>query len=231
MRGGKAAGAGAGVAVAAVLVCTVVVPLGAAAPQGGVPVPPDVQAAQALISLAYPELRDRSLTLHFTAADGGLRVRVAEAVNPVSAPAGVVVPDLVEATVQLGADGRLVRFRAEGVLVASAARRALALALRAHPQWTEAERQARLMALGARQVPPGRFDARLDLARWARFLGASALISAAAFQWGASAPPDNSPPGPTWVASLTAASGDGRTLRYRVEFEPLGGRLVALTRE
>jgi hypothetical protein len=87
------------------------------------------------------------------------------------------------------------------------------------------------MALGARQVPPGRFDARLDLARWARFLGASALISAAAFQWGASAPPDNSPPGPTWVASLTAASGDGRTLRYRVEFEPLGGRLVALTRE
>ena len=221
-----------GLGAVLVLVAALLVPIHAAGPQrGGPTVSADVQAAQALLVLAYPELLDRPVTFRFVATDGGLRVRVAEAVDPLAAPAGEAQPDLVEVVVEFGSDGQLARFRAEGALVSSPARDALSAAMQAHPRWTEEERDTRLAALHAAHPRGGPFDVRLDVARWARFLGANAHAAAAAFDWGATGPPDSPSDGPRWVAHLTSTGTGGRPAQYRLDFEPLGGRLVAITRQ
>lgn len=65
-----------------------------------------------------------------------------------------------------------------------------------------------------------------------RFLGAAATAEPARFVWWAQGPDGMSPPVVTalWVIDATATNSSGPAVRYQFSYEPIGGRLVGVTK-
>lgn len=68
---------------------------------------------------------------------------------------------------------------------------------------------------------------------WQTFLGRTATADRTTFQWkrDAKTPAVASTGAPAWITETTATGKDGKTLRYRLEFEPFGGQLVGVVRQ
>lgn len=199
--------------------------------------PAALRAAQELIVAAYPELLERPLEFQARFERGEWLVSVAAAPEPVPgqplAARTAPLPVLVRARATFDAADQLTRFSADGPWLFDAANAVFRESLRQHPEWTGAEADAELRRLGSTTGAAVGFTPRVgpERAALARHLGVGATAGAAAFQWRETAP--GAPPDgrlkPLWITEVVATQG-GQVVSYRLEYEPVGGRLVGITR-
>lgn len=200
-------------------------------PEGTEGTPEAVWQAQAFVLAAYPDLIDRPLAITLRQdADGAVLVSVAEDLAATSAE--VPVPPLVTARVAFDADVRLTRYDAYGPLLHEAENLALQDQLIANPRWVDSDADVWLMRQGVRST----FGTALEVAPEARTavgaqLGTELVAAPTAFRWYQ----ESSAAGrvfrsrPAWIAETSVRVSDGTTRVYELEYEPFGGRLIAVT--
>jgi hypothetical protein len=200
--------------------------------------PAALRAAQELIVAAYPELMERPLEFPARFERGEWLVSVAFAPalvsgQPTTTAAAEPRPVLLRARAAFDATNQLERFAADGPFVFDAANITLRESVRQHPEWSGLEADAELRRLGSRQGAAGTFTPRAgpDTAAVARHLGTAISAGAARFQWREAAPgaPPEGRVRPLWVQEVVAARG-GQAVTFQLEYEPMGGRLVSITR-
>ena len=106
-----------------------------------------------------------------------------------------------------------------------------------HPEWQDSDVDLWVTAAGGQTTVTGVGPARVsELATpgWARFIGVRPATAAPAFRSASrgSAPTvsrGETTGAPAWVVDATSTGADGAALRYRVEYEPFSGRLVAIS--
>ena len=108
-----------------------------------------------------------------------------------------------------------------------------------HPEWGESDLDAWVTTTGGRTTVTGVAPSEVQdstTRSWRGVLGANVATGTPAFRW--KAPPDQkgvaripSTGNPAWTVSATATAANGATLRYVLEYEPFGGRLVAVSRQ
>jgi hypothetical protein len=200
--------------------------------------PAALRAAQELIIAAYPELLERPLEFQARFERGEWLVSVAEAPalqsgQPTTAAAAQPLPVLLRARAAFDAANQLERFAADGPWLFDAANITLRESVRQHPEWSGVEADAELRRLGSRAGSSGAFTPQVapEATTMARHLGTGVSRGAPQFQWRDVSP--GAPPGgrvrPRWVMEV-AATRDGAAVFYQLEYEPVGGRLVGITR-
>ena len=218
------------------------------------PVPADVRAAHLFVLAAYPDLVTRPITVSLTPLNGQVVVRVVDATPP--GPSNTDAAPLVSAVVAFDAAGRVTTYAATGALLEDTRNRAFLQEMAAHPEWSEADAEGRLDSLGGRSTARPSPGSTPSETKWRTFLGVSVSAAPARLRWKgdpsapraasvspatlaaltASQAPGLPPPPtlaikPAWIAEITAETGGPAPARYRVEYEPFGGRLIAVVRQ
>jgi hypothetical protein len=231
---------------------------GQASETSGSGLPLNVAVAQQFVLAAYPDLRGRAVQMLAVPAGQTVVVRVID--PPARFEDGRTVVPLVEATVGFDAAGEIVGYQATGVLLDSIRHDQLWEQVRVHPEWTAADVEGWMVGVGGpptvgRSAPGAE---ALDSAPWRRYLASTLAAQGSRFRWRADGAADTAAPpvavgdlrahGVTPPASMTAApplltvkpvwrvdavgtSPQGQPIRYRLEFEPFGGRLVGAVRQ
>ncbi len=227
-----------GLAPAILAVTVLAAPLGAqVSGQNRSPaVPAALGAAQDFLGVAYPDLLRRSVRMTLQPAGSTLVMHLEDAVNPLRQERDSQPPALLDAVLDWGAGGTIARYAASGALVEQTRNRAFRQALTDHPQWADADALGWLISAGAVTQDDRTAPAALhfEAARWTAFLGAAPQAGAVTFQYR-----DDTQAGPrkpfrarpAWVLPVTGTDGAGHPQTYQFEFEPLAGRLVAITRQ
>jgi hypothetical protein len=214
-----------------VLMCPAV--LGAqerAADSEGQGMPADIMAAHTFLLTAYPDLAGRPLQIQARRDGDGV---VASVVDLAASRADGAAPPLVTARFEFDRDTRLRRFDGYGSLLHEADNLALQQELIANPRWIESDADVWLTGRGAASTfaaPSGALDGRS--AAVAERIGAQ-LVAGTRFEWHTG---HLSKEGgrvfrsrPAWVTEAVAAAPDGTALIYQFEYEPFGGRLIAVS--
>jgi len=203
------------------------------ASRGDVTVPVDVMRAQEFILTAYPELRARSVQISVRADAKTLLTSVVEAVNPLLRKRTERLETLVDAQITFAADGLLQSYVADGAWLNSTQNRQLIDVLREQRLTTDRAAADWLTAVGAVPTRTGAIEKASDLAKpvWSAFLGEGSTASASRFVWRDGVEKNAESARPGHVVEVTSASRAGKPVRFRCEFEPIGGRLVAVTRQ
>lgn len=195
--------------------------------------PPEVAAAQTFLFAAYPDLIERPLAITLHTTDDGVAVSVVEDVGP--AGADEPRPPLLTASFVFDAGAQLRRFDAHGPLVNEEQTLALQDELVVNPRWIDSDADVALTRQGARSTFGTAFEPLHAGAARAleEQLGASRTAAPARFRWyqdGTDAQPifRNRP---AWVTEATRSGPDDAPVTYRFEYEPFGGRLIAVVRE
>jgi hypothetical protein len=228
-----------------------------APPANGLPA--DVRAARDLVFGAYPDLIGRPVNIEITPIGDSYAIRVTDA--PAQGEKASALPSLVSAFVSFDAQSRLKTYTASGVLLEDARNQALRQQLAAHPEWQESDIDLYLQQITGRSAAEGLAPPAQTAEKSRAALGATATIAQAptlrlrseaaasdavatervaprsrsAFQ-PPPAPP-NLPPPPAsavksvWVVEATTEGANGETARYRLEYEPISGRLVGAVRQ
>ncbi len=202
-----------------------------------VTMPPDIVAAQSFVFAAYPELAGRALLMHLKPENGQVLIAISEAESP-AASVEAVTPPLIVGSIAFDAKGQLQRYAAHGALLDDTRNKLLLQQAAAHPEWGESDLDAWLTAAGGRTTVTGvaPSEVQASMARpWKSALGANMVTGPATFQLKARSDQKSAPNVPTtgvpgWTVPATATAADGSTLQYVLEYEPFGGRLVAVTR-
>jgi hypothetical protein len=205
-------------------------PAGAQGPTG--PMTPSLARAQGFLYFAYPELVGRQVTFAFNQVGSTIAATVSEPRNPLLEPTTPRVEPLIGATLEFAADGRLLAFAATGTVVSSALNRQVRETLLVEAPWTDEHAAVRLMRAGATAGPDegAGIAGRIAAEPWQTFLGSAVAVGTPVFKFR-----DEGAPGPdgpirgalSWVVPVTAGEQTARA-SYQLEFEPFGGRLVAV---
>lgn len=203
-----------------------------------VTMPPDILAAQAFLFATYPDLAGRALVIQMKPEQGQVVMSVVEASSPAEA-AEATMPPLLIGRIAFDDHGQLQQFAARGALFDQTRNDLLAKQLVAHPDWGESDLDAWLTSVGGRSTVTGVAPAEVAASSgqpWRNALGQNVSTTPPTFRWRpaadrAGAVKVATTGAPTWVVSATATAADGATLRYVLEYEPFGGRLVAVTRQ
>ena len=205
-------------------------------------VPSQSLFALELLQGLYPELLDKSLSLHLEGAPPSLQLRVAETGEPdPNHPILKITTPLFSASITLDRDSQVERLSAEGPFLQSQRRAAFDRVLQAHPDWSDDERAAELAAAGA-EYGPGRepdIEAKVRPSALEKQVGRGVSIHIQGFTWkdpdskdtkGKEAKGKAGPPVIGWRARLEASGPDGRPAQYELVVEPFKGRVISMTR-
>jgi hypothetical protein len=207
-----------------------------------------------MVLAAYPELLARQISIHIQPVGGMLVVRVTD--GPASGKPSAAVPALVSAVASFDSSGRLERYSATGVLLEDARNQALREHLAAHPSWKESDAELYLQQLIGRSAAEALGPLAAVTARGRAVLGGSvALHGAPRLHWKRGAmerpgservvrpvfQPPPAPPGvprppasaatPLWIVDASSTDASGAPVQYRLEYEPISGRLVGAVRQ
>jgi hypothetical protein len=203
--------------------------------------PAAILAAQNFLLTTYAGLADRPLTLYFRVDGDVVLASIEDAAvstspdKTVAAVAERPVP-LVVATLAFDAQGQLEHYAGHGALLEETRNNQLLAQMNAHPEWKDSDLDAWLIEAGGPTtvtgVPPQAVS-RAATQPWQTYLGGAAKADRTTFQWkrDAKGPAVASTGAPAWITETTATGQDGKTLHYRLEFEPFGGQLVAVIRQ
>lgn len=201
-------------------------------------VPAEVRAAQEFLFAAYPDLMRQPLTLQLRPEGGAWLVSVAEAPAPRRAGEPVVPeappPVLLRGTIAFDARGRLTGYQAGGPYLFDGPNAVLRGLVRSNPHWIDSDADVELMRLGGTSViglpfiPRG---ANPESTAVSRHLGGFVTVGAAQFALRAQSA-DGSVPAvkAVWLLEATAADTGEAPTRYQFTYEPIGGRLVGVTK-
>jgi hypothetical protein len=203
--------------------------------------PAAVVAAQDFLLTTYPELAEHQLAM-FIRVDGDVVLASIEdaAASPSHDKTVAAVADrpapLIVATLAFDAQGQLLRYAGHGALLEETRNKQLLTQIKDHPTWQDSDLDAWLIEAGGPTTVTGTPPAAVSRAAtqpWQTFLGRAAKADRTTFEWkrDATAPAVASTGAPAWITETTATGKDGKTLRYRLEFEPFGGQLVAVVRQ
>lgn len=196
--------------------------------------PADVVAAQTFLFAAYPDLVGRSLLVTLRQEPDALLVSVVDESN--AAPAAAPTPLLV-ARFEYDAGARLRRYDGYGPLLSEARHLALQDQLLANPRWNDSDADAWLIQEGVTSTFGTTFaPARPDAARaLEQQIGVSRTAAPARFLWYQAGTETDAKPAfrdrPAWVTEAAMPGPDGTDAVYQFEYEPFGGRLMAVTRK
>lgn len=198
--------------------------------RGGVPA--EVLAATNFLYVVYPDLVGRPLTLTINPAGGRVAISVADTVDALAAKDRPAPEPLLTAEIVFTKTGTLASYAAQGALVERTRNEAFAQTLHAHPGWTESDAEVALLEIGGRPRTASTPLGSLDRAKLAQFVGA---VTAEASSLRLRSVDDAGSAGPVvapgWITAVQTTAADGTITRYRMVFEPFGGRLVLVTRE
>jgi hypothetical protein len=202
-------------------------------------VPPDVRAAHELLFAAYPDLARRALAIHLKPDAGGVwLVTVDEVVAPSGPAADVATPAptavLLRARIAFDRANRLLSFDANGPYLFDRQNADLREAVAANPRWIESDADVHLMRMGAEPTVGRAFasEAPPDGPGVGRHLGSQVSAGGGVFQLRAAGPRAGETPqvAAVWVVEAQATDAEGRAATYHLSYEPIGGRLVRITR-
>jgi hypothetical protein len=203
--------------------------------------PAEVVAAQDFLLTTYPELAEHQLALYLRLDGDVVLASIEDAPvstshdKTVAAVADRPAP-LIVATLAFDAQGQLLRYAGHGALLEETRNTQLLTQINDHPTWKDSDLDAWLIEAGGPTTVTGTPPPAVSRAAtqpWQTFLGSAAKADRTTFQWkrDATAPALASTGAPAWITETTATSKDGKPLRYRLEFEPFGGKLVGVVRQ
>jgi hypothetical protein len=211
------------------------VPAGLIAQKQDAPaLPPAILSAHAFLTAVYPDLDLRGLSTTFRIDQGRVLIAVAPTSKPTDRKPVEFVP-LVRASVEFDADGHVQSFAADGVYLEQARNLAFSDALKAHPNWTDSDAEVWLQQNAGRSVVGRTFAPPVNLtsAPLEAAFGARAAAQSAVFHWrspGKAGVAAKFAGKPGWIVQVTLPGDKGPVIRYELEFEPIGERLVRVTR-
>jgi hypothetical protein len=203
--------------------------------------PAAILAAQDFLLTTYAGLADRQLTIYLRVDGDVVLASIEDAAVSTSHDKTVAdVTDrpapLIVATLAFDAQGQLERYAGHGALLEDTRNKQLLTQIKDHPEWKDGDLDAWLIEAGGPTTVTGTPPPAVSRAAtqpWQTYLGSGAKAEGTTFQWkrDAKTPTVASTGAPAWVTETTATGKDGKTLHYRLEFEPFGGQLVAVVRQ
>ena len=189
----------------------------------------------------YAGVAHRQLTMHLRVDGDVVLASIEDAAvstshdKTVAAVADRPAP-LIVATLAFDAQGQLERYAGHGALLEDTRNTQLLTQIKDHPEWKDSDLDAWLIGAGGPTTVTGTPPAAVSRAAtqpWQALLGSGAKAERTTFQWkrDAKTPAVASTGAPAWITETTATGKDGKTLHYRLEFEPFGGQLVAVVRQ
>lgn len=189
---------------------------------GPAQVPTEVRAATEFLFVANPDLLQRPIAMTANPTGGRVIVTVRD-----GTPSAGRAPTLLGAVFEFLATGELKSYVASGELLEQARNEAVRQSLRAHPGLTPLQLLSAVRSIETPAAPATTAGA-IDPARWSRFVGTNPQVGAAK---GAVTARPGSVDSPDVVRDLQATARDGTAAAYRLQYEPFGGRLVAVVRQ
>ena len=200
-------------------------------------VPADVRAAHEFLMAAYPDLLRQPLAVQLKPEGGVWLVSVAEAPSPrkPDEPVATQPPTavLLRATIAFDGAGKLAGYEAAGPYLHDGANAVLRDRVRNHPQWIQSDADVELMRLGGEATVGRAFvpAAHPEAGAVKRHLGDGVRAGAAQFALRAQAPDGvTTIVRAVWLLEATAMDAGGAALLYQFTYEPVGGRLVGVTK-
>lgn len=203
--------------------------------RNGVPI--ELMKVRDFLFAAYPDMVGRDLALMMREEREALLVSVVDhalgQAGPDGGPNQVGKAPIMTARFEFGADAQLRRYDGYGPLLHEAENFALQEALLTHPRWIDSDADAWLTTRGAASTFAAPSAAMASAANAvAERIGAQP-VPAVRFEWHTG--PSTAAGGrvfrsrPAWVTEAVGVEASGVPVIYQFEYEPFGGRLIAVT--
>lgn len=185
---------------------------------------PELREAMAIVAILYPELNGRAQHVVLS-GERTVRIDIRDAVR---LDREVSPPIQLSVDIEFDDDARLVELVAHGAFVRSDDNAALRERVNALPPGGEAGTTRWLRERGARFGPDRAPAFERSAVELERLVGAPATVQAGGFRW-RNGRDGSAEPG--WTLSVTGRDRQGALRSFVAVLEPVGGKVVRLTRE